>query len=147
MSARDLNCPVYPCSELGTQTTGVRTKALPDICPPMKNDMREHLPTNELQGWIFAPSLFLQKFPFKNIYFGQSSLYKKTLVFLKVTAWDLIMSSARYECNDLECIGDFRIYWRKPWALALEISTLWHLSGVIWPPHNILGANVLTCKF
>ena len=57
-----------------------------DICPPMKNGMRGHLPPKELQGWTFAPSLFVLKFPFKTFILAKVAFIIKTPFFLKVAA-------------------------------------------------------------
>ena len=44
---------------------GVRAKALPDICLPMKHGMGGHLPPKGIAGVDICPSLLLPKFPLK----------------------------------------------------------------------------------
>ena len=81
-------------------------------------------------GHLFAPSLFLLKFPLKTFILAKVALIKTPF---------FPHGSCQGPDNVLR---DFRICWRRPWAVALEFSTLSHLSGGICPLNNMFGGQM-----
>ena len=97
---------------------GIWTKALPDICPPMKNGMRGHFPPppkqKELQGWTFAPSLFLLKLPLKNFILAKVVSCRSPGVSIHQTGRSTL-SATLYTCclnmpHDAPCPRPFKVH-------------------------------------
>ena len=70
--------------------SGVRAKALPDICRPMKNDIRGHLPPEEITGVDNCPLFNFTKMSLKLLFWPKLPLQRH--FFLMVAARGLIMS-------------------------------------------------------
>ena len=114
------------CSVLRGAGAGVWTKALSDICSPMKNGMRGHLPPKGIAGVDICPLQMFTKISLKILYFGQSSLYLYIFLLYKNTYFS---HGSCFRPDNV--LGDFRICWRKPWEMTLRISS--------FPPFDICG--------